>query len=170
LLSLYEQEFPGVVRACVVLILFLPCEITYPPPKDTFDLSKKSTTLIIIEVQLKLVLAMTFSLITFLGVMSQASNACARSLSLEQVYSSISATPDQTEVSQANDLNEHTEHDSGCHHGASTCRNCHLGHCAFTIGTSVQIAILIPGQILDFATLTVAFFDFQSSPFRPPIA
>ncbi|MFN9065714.1 MAG: hypothetical protein ACK5V3_00680, partial [Bdellovibrionales bacterium] len=71
---------------------------------------------------------------------------------------------------QHEDLNEDDKRDSGCHHSNSTCRNCHLGHCAFTLGSSFLFSTFNPPQVLTFTTVGVIIFDFQTSLFRPPIA
>lgn len=119
---------------------------------------------------MKLTIAWIFSFITFIGVMSQDRNSCAESLSSKQTYSTVASATVQHQNYQHEDLNEDGKKDSGCHHSNSTCRNCHLGHCAFTLGSSLLFSTFNPPQVLTFTTVDVIIFDFQTSPFRPPIA
>jgi len=119
---------------------------------------------------LKLTIAWVFSFITFIGVMSQARNSCAESLSSEKTYSTVSSSPAQHHNFQHEDLDQDSKKDSDCHHSNSSCRNCHLGHCAFTLGSSILFSTFNPPQLLTFTTIAVIIFDFQTSLFRPPIA
>ncbi len=119
---------------------------------------------------MKLVVALFFSLITFVGVMSQARNACTETYPSESAHSAISTSNEQSQSFQHRDLDQGDQQDSNCHHSGSGCRNCHLGHCAFTLGSSIHFVTAVPAQILIFAKMCVVIFDFQTSPFRPPIA
>ncbi len=131
---------------------------------------EKSTILWHTEVHLKLVVALLFSLITFIGVMSQARNACAEAFPTQSAHSTISTSQEQHQSFQHREIDQGDPQDSNCHHSGSGCRNCHLGHCAFTLGSSIHFATAAPAQILIFTNMSVVIFDFQTSPFRPPIA
>ncbi len=114
-------------------------------------------------------MAWIFSIITFVGVVSQANSICH-----EKGASSITSVENQTSQiktnSQQDDLNHNHQQDAGCNHNSSGCRNCHLGHCPFTLTPSIQVSVFDTNQILYFIRVSVIIYDFQTSPFRPPIA
>jgi hypothetical protein len=119
---------------------------------------------------LKLTIAWVFSFITFIGVMSQARDACAEAFPGQSAHSTITTSQEQHQSFQHRNIDQGDQQDSNCHHSGSGCRNCHLGHCAFTLGSSILFSTFNPPQLLTFTTIAVIIFDFQTSLFRPPIA
>lgn len=119
---------------------------------------------------MKLVMAWIFSIITFLGVVSQASSSCHEKTVNEVFSNRTELSQLQKETVQHDDLDQGHHQDSGCHHNGSGCRNCHLGHCPFTLTPSIQVSVFDLNQILYFIKVSVIIYDFQTSLFRPPIA
>ena len=120
---------------------------------------------------MKFLVAWVFSVITLLGVLSPSRATTAQNLDSKQVYAStFSSSIQRQPYGQLRDLEDGDSHDSGCQHSDSRSHTCHLGHCAFTLGCSIYLSTTAPDEILDFKILSVVIFDFQTSPFRPPIA
>jgi len=111
-----------------------------------------------------------FSFITFLGVITQASNTCTPPPLSQSAHSAISTAQEQYQSFQYRDLDQGNQQNSDCHHGGPECRNCHLGHCAFVLSSSVYFSVSDLAQIINFTNMSVVIFEFQASPFRPPIA
>ncbi len=110
-----------------------------------------------------------FLFIIFIGTVGKAGGCCIDDLSTQQKHSAISSS--QVEHRVLNEgFDQNGKKDSGCQQSSSTCPNCHLGHCAFTLDSSIDFASFILPQGLIFTKIFGFIFDFHTSPFRPPIA
>ena len=114
-------------------------------------------------------MAWIFSIITFAGVVSQANSTCHEKTVSSSPSIEAQASQHKTNFQQ-DDLNHKHSQDSDCHHKGSGCRNCHLGHCPFTLAPSIQVSVFGLSQIVYFINVAVVIYDFQTSLFRPPIA
>lgn len=122
-----------------------------------------------IEVDLKLVFSLSFILMTVFGVFSQGNSSCLDDLQASDSQQVLYSAED-SHSHQGSSSSQPVSHQSDCSHHSSAGHNCHLGHCAFTLGSNLVLASLSLGAILDFNEVSFIIFDFQSGPFRPPIA
>ena len=102
--------------------------------------------------------------------MCQSNTNCDGTFSLKYSKTVSSFSEQSIHTSQFNELHDRDhKQGSNCDDGTSTCRNCHLGHCAFTLGKVFQVIALTQDEKLIIDDVSVIIIDFQTSLFRPPI-
>lgn len=113
--------------------------------------------------KLNFLVAVFFTIVTLISV-AQPQNALCNDSESTLNNSQSESAPHFTTAKNLPSTKQNTDHDQ------SICHTCHLGHCSFTLTSTLPILSYNETAILNFSLYDFSLSDFKSQVFRPPIS